>query len=139
MSILMPVSPDAVHFVTIDLPDFGEPSSEPQIPAQTYARRQADALRRCTERGLAGLVVYGDREHSANIAFLTGYDPRFEEALLVMMPGRRATLVVGNEGWAYAELAPGPFDRVLCQTFSLMGQPRERNRALTDILTEAGA
>ena len=27
-------------------------------------------------------MVYGDREHFANLAFLTGFDPRFEEAIL---------------------------------------------------------
>ena len=44
------------------------------------------------------LVVYADREHLANIAFLSGYDPRFEEALLLLGPRQRRVLVVGNEG-----------------------------------------
>ena len=35
-----------------------------------------------SERGFDRLlVIYADREHSANLAWLTGFDPRFEEAL----------------------------------------------------------
>ena len=34
--------------------------------------------------GLGALVIYGDREHMANICWATGHDPRFEEALLLV-------------------------------------------------------
>ena len=46
--------------------------------------------RRWTARGYDRLVVYADREHSANLAWLTGFDPRFEEAIARRRPGRRA-------------------------------------------------
>ncbi len=36
------------------------------------------------KRGLTHLVVYGDREHFGNIMYLTNFDPRFEEALLII-------------------------------------------------------
>jgi len=36
------------------------------------------------------LVVYADREHSATISWLTGFDPRFEEAILVIDMADRA-------------------------------------------------
>ena len=41
----------------------------------------SELRRRMDERGLDQLVVYADREHSANLSYLTGFDPRFEEAL----------------------------------------------------------
>jgi len=56
---------------------------QPEVPAATYAARMQAALARAKTAGMDALVVYGDREHSANIAYLSGYDPRFEEALLV--------------------------------------------------------
>ena len=31
------------------------------------------------------LKVYADREHSANLSWLTGFDPRFEEALFILV------------------------------------------------------
>ncbi len=120
------------------LPEFGEPTVQPAIPSSVYRARMVAALERATARGLDALVVYGDREHAANVAYLTGYDPRFEETLLVALPGRRASLFLGNEGWAYAELAAGEFDRVLCQTFSLPGQPRGAQKPLPLLLAEAG-
>jgi hypothetical protein len=43
------------------------------------------------------LVVYADREHCANVAYLTGFDPRFEEALLLLSSEGRRKLLVGNE------------------------------------------
>lgn len=120
------------------LPMFGEPTVQPTIPAATYRARIAAALAAATAAGLDALVVYGDREHAANVSYLTGYDPRFEETLLVALPGRRPSLLLGNEGWSYAETAAGDFDRLLCQSFSLPGQPRDRQAPLPTLLAEAG-
>lgn len=132
----------SARLVDADLPEFGEPVVQPAIPGTTHAARLRDALARAASGGLEALVVYGDREHSAALAYLTGYDPRFEEALLVVptasWPRRDAHLLVGNEGWGYAELAAGPFERVLCQSFSLPGQPRDRQKALVELLADAG-
>ncbi len=124
--------------IEVELPAFGEPTVQPAIPGATYQARVAEALRRAMAAGFDALAVYGDREHAANVAYLTGYDPRFEETLLVIVPGRRPTLFLGNEGWSYAELAAGDFDRVLCQTFSLPGQPRDRQLPLPVLLAGAG-
>jgi hypothetical protein len=124
--------------ITATLPDFGEPTVQPTIPAATYAQRQSHALARAQRAGFSGLVIYGDREHAANVAYLTGYDARFEETLLVLLPDRTPHLFLGNEGWGYAELAPGPFERVLCQTFSLPAQPRGAQKPFPVLLTEAG-
>lgn len=129
----------SVRLIETDLPIFGEPTVQPEVPAATYAARQQAAIARARAAGMEALVVYGDREHSAGVAYLTGYDPRFEEALLVLPTGgRAASLFVGNEGWSYAELAAGPFERVLCQSFSLPGQPRDRQKPLATLLHEAG-
>ncbi len=132
----------SVRLIETYLPIFGEPTVQPEISGATYAARMHDAVARAKAAGMDALVVYGDREHSASIAYLTGYDPRFEEALLVAPTGAwpriAPHLLVGNEGWSYAELAAGSFERVLCQTFSLPGQPRDRQKPLVRLLAEAG-
>jgi hypothetical protein len=46
-------------------------------------------------------VVYADREHCANLLHLTGFDPRFEEALLLLSADGRRKLLVGNECLGY--------------------------------------
>ncbi len=91
------------------------------------------------ERQCDWLVVYADREHLANIAFLSGYDPRFEEALLMLGPRDRRVLLVGNEGEAYAPLAGLPgLEIALAQSLSLMGQDRSLKPDLAAVLREAG-
>jgi hypothetical protein len=132
----MPVT--SVALKTVSLPEFGEPTVQPVIPRATYEAR-IEALLACGHKtGIDAFVVYGDREHAANVAYLSGYDPRFEETLLVILPGRTPKLLVGNEGWGYAELCGGPYERVLYQTFSLPSQPRDRSAPLADILSGCG-
>ncbi len=123
---------------SIDLPDFGDPVAEPTIPAAVYAARAERLVQRMAAARLDAMVVYGDREHVANMSWLSGYDPRFEEAICIVVPGRTPHLLLGNEGVSYAETARGRFQRVLWQPLSLMGQPRDKYRALAELLRDAG-
>jgi Xaa-Pro aminopeptidase len=82
--------------------------------------------------------VYADREHSANLAWLTGFDPRFEEALLVVGPGGDPAMLVGNECFGLAGVTPLPVRPHLFQDFSLPSQPRDRSAPLTEILGGEG-
>jgi hypothetical protein len=128
----------------LDLPEFGLPTVEPVIPADTYRERIAQLYVRARQARYDTLVVYGDREHSANFTYLTGYDPRFEEALLVLkigaQNGQKPILVVGNEGLGYTAISPikDDLEIALFQSFSLLGQDRSRSQALVDILKAAG-
>ena len=128
----------AARLATIELPDFGMPATRPEVPAATYARRVIALRERAGGRGYDRLVVYADREHSANLAFLTGFDPRFEEALLVLGPDDPPAMLVGNECWGTAGAAPLPVRRHLFQDFSLPAQPRDRSRPLGEILAGEG-
>lgn len=128
----------SVALKKVALPEFGEPTLMPKLPRETWQNRIDSLMARCRIAGIDAIVVYGDREHAANIAYLSGYDPRFEEALLVILPDTMPKLLVGNEGWGYSELVDGPYQRVLYQSFSLPGQPRDRSASLKDILAECG-
>jgi hypothetical protein len=123
---------------SIDLPDFGRSDERPVLPADVYAAR-LDALRERAERdGYDRLVVYADREHSANLAWLTGFDPRFEEAILIVAPVGDPLILVGNECYGMAGAAALPMRRELHQDLSLPGQPRDRSRGLDEILAGEG-
>lgn len=122
----------------IELPDFGDPVTTPRLGRAIYAARLQRLAGRMAGDGLDALIIYGDREHMANICWATGHDPRFEEALLLVIPGRTPVLFAGNEGFAHAEAADGIFERQLWQPLSLMGQPRDGNRPLADLLREKG-
>src|SRR5689334_12392910 len=126
----------------LDLPEFGLPTVEPTIPAEVYRRRMQAFRDRAQRDGFDVVLVYGDREHFANLAYLTGYDPRFEEALLVcdLRSQARPLLLVGNEGYGYVPISPvaEDFEPVLYQSFSLLGQDRSRSRPLDAILRDGG-
>ena len=120
-------------------PAFGESDRQPELPAGRHAER-IEALRaRMAARDLDLLVVWADREHSAGIAFLTGFDPRFEEAILIVGRDGEPAILVGNECWGTAGAAPLPMRRILHQDLSLPSQPRDRSRPLADVLAEEGA
>jgi len=122
----------------VSLPDFGRPTSTPEVPAPIYAARLERLRQRMEERGYDRLIVYADREHSANLAYLTGFDPRFEEAILVVGDVAEPAILVGNECYGMAGAAPLPMRRHRFQDLSLPGQPRDRSRPLADILGDEG-
>lgn len=118
----------------IDLPDFGMPESMPDIPPSLYRARMERFRSRARERGYDRVIIYADREHSANLSYLTGFDPRFEEAVLVVGPSGDPLILVGNECVGMAEAAPLPMRVELFQELSLPGQPRDRSRSLDEVL-----
>jgi len=122
----------------VELPEFGMPDAMPEIPPATYAARMERIRERADARGYDRLVVYADREHSANLAYLSGFDPRFEEALLVVGRDGDPAILAGNECVGVAGVAPLPMRRHLFQDFSLPGQPRDRSLSLAEILAEEG-
>jgi hypothetical protein len=127
-----------VQLTPLHLPAFGLPTVQPVITGDIYEARIALALERAAAAGFDALVVYGDREHFANITYLTGFDPRFEEALLILRDGHTPVLLVGVEGWGYASISPVEHKRVLFESFSLLGMPRAEAPKLETILREAG-
>ncbi|MDH3606915.1 MAG: hypothetical protein OER12_07955 [Acidimicrobiia bacterium] len=122
----------------VDLPEFGQSPVRPEISGSTYQARLDRLRERALARGYHRVVVWADREHSANVAFLTGFDPRFEEALLIVGPADDPAVLVGNECWGMAGAGPVPLRRHMFQDLSLPSQPRDASRPLADILTDEG-
>jgi creatinase/prolidase-like protein len=128
----------SARLAEVDLPEFGVPEASPDVPPRIYPARLERLRERMERLGHDRLVVYADREHSANLLYLTGFDPRFEEAVLIVAPTGDPVVLVGNECFGMAGAAPLPMDRVLFQDLSLPSQPRDRSRPLADILAGAG-
>ena len=122
----------------MELPEFGMPEAAPILPEPIYRTRLERLRAAMEERDLDRLVVYADREHSANLAYLTGFDPRFEEAILVLGPTKSPAILVGNECYGLAGAAPLPMRRHLFQDLSLPSQPRDASRSLVEILVDEG-
>jgi hypothetical protein len=122
----------------IDLPDVGAPGPVPELPEAAYPARVQALRERAGARAYDRVVVYADREHSAGLAWLSGFDPRFEEAVLVLGDAPLPLVLVGNENWGTAGAAPLPMRRELFQDLSLPSQPRDRSRPLGEILAGEG-
>jgi hypothetical protein len=126
------------HMIRIEWPEFGSPSLPPELALPELAQRLAALRRAATARGHDVIVVYGDREHAANLHWLTGFDPRFEEAVLFVSQ-HDALLLAGNECLPYTAVSPlvqaGALRVGHCASLSLPSQPRA-SRRLVDWLED---
>ncbi len=120
------------------LPKFGGFEEIPQLPGYLFENRMESLRSRMESEAFDVLLVYADREHSANLAWCTGFDPRFEEALLILTREGQRTLCVGNECINVMSELPVQAEIRLCQDFSLMGQDRSKSWDLAPLLQEAG-
>ncbi|TCR73365.1 aminopeptidase P family N-terminal domain-containing protein [Rhizobium sp. BK376] len=122
----------------LELPDFGTPTIRPEIAKTVYEDRFHRFLTAVWARGFDAVAVYGDREHCANIAYLTGFDPRFEEALLIVAKGKKPVLLTGIENQGVARKSAIEAEVVVYKPFGLLGQDRTDTKFLPDYLAEAG-
>ena len=122
----------------IALPEFGMPVELPELDADIYRSRLDRLRRRISDAGLGSLVICADREHCANMAWLTGFDPRFEEAVLVLPANGEPVIFAGLENQGVAAASPLKPQTVLYPPMGLMGQDRSKTPVLEDALRNAG-
>jgi hypothetical protein len=122
----------------VELPDFGDEARLPIISTAGYERRLDMTIERMKEHGLQFLLVYADREHSANMSYLTGFDPRFEESVLLLDTRGNRLLLVGNECLGYVPDPALKCQVELFQEFSLLGQQRDDSAPLRRIVSDFG-
>jgi hypothetical protein len=127
-----------IRLVDVALPEFGLSQDRPEIPRQLYLDRISRMRERAATSGLDSIIVFADREHFANIAYLTGFEPRFEEALLILADARDPVVVTGPENQGYAPVSPLNLNLVLYPPFGLLGQDRRKTPPLADVLRNAG-
>lgn len=132
-----------VFLKKIEWPEFGVPNTP--IPEPTLSELE-ERLMKCkklmTERHLTHLVVYADREHFGNLMYLAHFDPRYEEALMVLNLKNDPLILVGNECESHLNMSPLFINNKLrhekYQTFSLLSQPRSNSRPLKSIFEDEG-
>jgi len=131
-----------VSLIDLDWPEFLPAAVSPPMESAELRSRLQRMRAAMAGRGLSHVVVFGDREHFANLTWLCHLDPRFEEALLILRADHDPLLLVGNECQAYLPISPlfgeGALRVERFQPFSLLDQPREDSRSLDDILREEG-
>lgn len=108
----------------------------PQITREDYEARIACLLEAGAQ--YSHLLIYADKEHFSNLEYLTGYDPRYEECMMLLKKGSLPWLLVGNEGMGQSQCITVPHEKILFQSFSPMGQARGDSRSLDHILAGFG-
>lgn len=127
-----------VHLTALDLPDFGLPDTRPALRPGTHSARLDRFVDLFRAAGLDAAIIYADREHFANLAYLADFEPRFEEALLVIVPGRAPLILTGPENTGLArECAIAP-EVVTYPPFGLLGQDRTSTPKLADLFGASG-
>lgn len=84
------------------------------------------------------LFVYGDREHGTNFGYLTGFEPRFEEALLALHSNGSAYLLLGNESLRMKQYSRIEAEAIQVPYFSLPNQPMQTDKTLAELIASAG-
>lgn len=138
----MPLDSSPIWLTSLPWPSYGQTPEPVRFHEEELAARLRRTRARMTERNLTHLLVYGDREHFGNLWWLTNFDPRFEEALLILGEDGPPLLLVGNECMAYVAISPlvaaGGLRIERYPPFSLANQPWEDFRVLEEILRGEG-
>lgn len=108
----------------------------PVLTAEDYGGRIQALLEQGKE--YSHLVIYADKEHFSNLDYLIGYDPRYEECILVLRRGELPALLLGNEGMGQSLCVTVPHEKLLFQALSPMGQSRVGSLPLEEILRRQG-
>lgn len=105
---------------------------------ETMNERKQKVLENMASEGFDALIIYADKEHGGNFEYLTGFIPRFEEALLVLDNQGAGTLILGNENLKMAKVSRIENQLVHSPLFSLPNQPMDNEAKLESIFESIG-
>jgi Xaa-Pro aminopeptidase len=130
------------RLIETEWPEFGWADRPPVVSVAELEGRLAALRAAMAKAGLTHAIVYADREHFANLAYLTNFDPRFEESILIVARDGKPLIMVGNECEGYLGVSPlftaNKLRSERFQPFSLLNQPRSSSRKLRDIFAGEG-
>ncbi len=132
------LEPQTVTLHPVATPDFGLPAEPPSLPDHLFGTRLAAVRQAMHAHKLDFLAVYADREHYANFRYLVGFEPRFEEGVLIVSADDPSFLMLGNECFPMHAVAKIPVKPILCQALSLPNQPLDFFSSMQDLFEQAG-
>ena len=103
---------------------------------KTYKERLKKVLKNMEDFGISSLVVYADKEHGSNFEYLTGFIPRFEEALQIINKDGSSFLMLGNENYNKTKFARVKSSGIKVPLLSLPNQPMGDFKAFGTYLDE---
>ncbi len=127
-----------INYGIIPQPPVTAASVPVDLTAATMKEHKNKILDRMREQNYDALVIYADREHGTNYGYLTGFEPRFEESLLVLHRDGKAYLMLGNESLKMDQYARLPVVGIHVPHFSLPNQPMRTSRTWLELLEQTG-
>ncbi|MFM2476825.1 M24 family metallopeptidase [Celerinatantimonas sp. MCCC 1A17872] len=134
----MQIQANTFELTNIPEPHIYEQLPCPQLSQETIDERLRKILTLMHSHHLDKLVIYADKEHGSNFEYLSGFIPRFEEALLVISDDGTATYIMGNENLKLVPHARLKGQCLHAPVFSLPNQPMAHDAPLTDVFKAAG-
>ncbi len=125
-----------IVYEKVNFPETGRPAFV-ELSDETIEERYEKIKQGMKRRGLDCLIIYADKEHGSNFEYLTGFFPRFEEALLVIKNDENY-LLLGNENMKMAAHARIKNKAICVPYFSLPNQPMENTVDLKGLLAMTG-
>lgn len=107
------------------------------ITPEVMKLRLQKILSAMQQHNFDALVIYADKEHGGNFEYLSGFIPRFEEALLVVTARGKLTYIMGNENLKLVPHARNPGVCLHAPAFSLPNQPMDHSAPLATLLAQA--
>lgn len=118
---------DVIRKKITSLPNFGQEIDYDEMPVFT-AEDYEDRIHRlfaATGQKYDYFLVYGDREHFSNMEYFSGYDPRFEESILLLSKTGKKYLIMGVEAATYAAKIPY---KIQCEVYPPLSIPCYSNQ-----------
>lgn len=107
------------------------------ISKETALARRDKVIARMKKSGFSAVIVYADKEHGGSFEYLTGFIPRFEEALQILNVDGTSTLILGNENYNKTPFSLVESKGILCPLFSLPNQPLGNFKPVESYLEQA--
>lgn len=118
-------------------PNISLPETLPTLPAEIYKTRLEQLHTKMKELSIETVVIYGDKEHFSNFLYFAGFEPRFEEGILVLHENGDNFVLLGNECFGMYKNMSIDVTPILCQQLSLPNQTMSENTTIIDCLKKA--
>ncbi|WP_117168578.1 M24 family metallopeptidase [Paraliobacillus sediminis] len=114
-------------------------ATEPvDLTDETMQLHKEKVLERMKEEMMDVLLVYADREHGTNFGYLAGFEPRFEEAILVLHQSGKTYMLLGNESLRMQQYSRIQVEAIAIPHFSLPNQPMGNSKTFSELIQSAG-
>ncbi|MCM3768121.1 Xaa-Pro peptidase family protein [Neobacillus niacini] len=125
-----------VKWMQIEQPEIYDNVPPVYLTDETINKRKEKLLQLMKKEEYDALVIYADKEHGSNFEYLTGFIPRFEEAVFVIKSNGDCSYILGNENLKMAKHARTTGTVYHCPLFSLNNQPMNNDHPLEMILDQ---